>query len=133
MTIFSPSRLPIQTPSPSATQLYSIDCYQRIQKKALANLRWEHLCTAAESSNNYNAIKGYTEWQTVLDGALLSLSWDWLHGFDRNVIPDFRVGLRTNILCIDDRGYDLPIESSEALLEAAIERLDWHHFVTGLH
>ena len=77
--------------------------------------------------------KGFTDWQAVMDGRLLSLSWDWYQSFDCEVSSDLAGGLRTNILCVDDRGYDLSIASSETLLATVIEGLDWHHFVIAQH
>ena len=120
-------------PFPLASQLYSIDCYQRLQIKTLTNLTWEHLCSVVDSADFLQAKKGYTDWQATTDGRLLSLSWDWVQEFDCGVIFNSDGGLRTNILCVDDQGYDLSIASSEALLSKIIERLEWHHFVIGLH
>ena len=99
----------------------------------LPSLSWEHLFSVGNSADSFLAKKGYTDWQARMDGKLLSLSWDWLHRFDCGVIYDFTGGLRTNILCLDDRGYDLSVTSSEALLSEVIERLDWQHFVVSLH
>ena len=120
-------------PFPLASQLYSIDCYQRLQIKTLTNLTWEHLCSVVDSADFLQAKKGYTDWQATVDGRLLSMSWDWVYRFDRELIFDLSCGLRTNILCVDDRGYDLSVATSEALLSKLIEGLDWHLYVMGLH
>jgi hypothetical protein len=120
-------------PLSEASQLYSIDCYQRIRMRNLSNLRWEHVCSVVESADFLQPRKGYTDWQATVDGRLLSMSWDWVYLLDCEVISDMSAGLRTNILCVDDRGYDLSVATSEALLSKVIEGLDWHLYVMGLH
>lgn len=119
--------------SPSAVQLYSIDCYQRIRIDKLQKLTWVHRFSAADNSVACQTKTGFTDWQAIMDGSVFSLSWDWLHRVDCDVRSDFSGGLRTNILCLDDRGYDLSVATSEALLSEVIERLDWQHVVMSLH
>ncbi len=99
----------------------------------LPSLSWEHLFSVGNSADTFLTKKGYTDWQAITDGKLLSLSWDWLHHFESGVCFDFTGGLRTNVLCLDERGYDLSIATSEALLSEVIEGLDWHHFVMRSH
>lgn len=118
---------------PSAVRLYSIDCYQRLRLAKVINLEWIHLCSVADSGNAHQTKTGFTEWQAIMDGNVISLSWDWRHHSNYEVSPDFSGGVRTNILCLDERGYDLSVASSEALLSKVIERLDWQHFVMCLH
>ncbi len=133
--MFNPSimRPPHRSPSQPFAQLYSIDCYQRIPVKKLSHLPWEHLCSGIESRGLVTKKMGYTEWQAALDDCLLSLSWDWRQLHDGAITPDFSSGLRTNMLCIDASGYDLPTHRSETLLSEFIEQLDWVHFVVGSH
>jgi len=121
------------TSLPSASQIYCTDWYLRIRNEKLSKLTWKHLYSVVDSEEPSTAKKGYTDWQATSDGRLLSLSWDWVQEFDCGVIFNSDGGLRTNILCVDDQGYDLSIASSEALLSKIIERLEWHHFVIGLH
>lgn len=133
MIHFSINNLQIRSSYSSTVQLHSIDYYHRLQKEQLTQLRWEHLCSVIESKNAGITIRGYTDWQAIMDGSLLSLSWDWLHHFEYEIQSDFGAGLRTNIHCVDDRGYDLSLSNSEALLSEVIERLNWHQFVVSLH
>ncbi|MFM6993129.1 MAG: DUF4902 domain-containing protein [Rhodoferax sp.] len=127
------NKLSLQLSLSQTLQLHSIDCYQRIGVEALPHLPWEHRCSVVDSADALMTKKGYTDWQATLEGRLFSLSWDWMHRFDCQVSYDCSNGLRTNILCVDGRGYDLSVATSEAMLSRVIEKLNWHQFVTVLH
>ena len=117
----------------SLPQVYSTDYYFRAAVRELASLGLQHGLTTQDTAvlGDVHRLRlpgrraGMTEWEGVCRGCPLSLGWDWAELEDGHIRPLTLVAPRTNIMLIDDRGYDMPDESSAALLWAFIATLAW--------
>jgi Domain of unknown function (DUF4902) len=110
-----------------------MDYYQRISAKRLAQLSWMHLDSYIEGGELRQFRRGSTEWQALSNGAVLSLSWDWRQCDDGAIRADVGMGLCTNIVLLDEKGYDALPGQTEAVFWEMIQGLRWTAFIASLH
>ena len=67
---------------------------------------------------------GLTEWEGQVDGCLVSVAWDWAE-LDDGRLQRLPLPVRSNLMLLDERGYDLPSEASDRLLQRLIAGLPW--------
>jgi hypothetical protein len=114
-------------------QLHSHDHRVRLRAPALFSIVLEHACTMQDLSVLYEKVPshraacsaGVTEWQACLGGRWISLGWDWLRLHDDALVPDDTVGPRSNLMLIDEQGYDLGAEECDAALWQLIRSMPW--------
>lgn len=117
----------------AACQRHSPDGWIRVPPAALAAIVLEHVCTVQDLSllgdeppgEPRAVLAGITEWQSRVDGRLVSLGWDWLRLHDGAVVPDTTVAPRTNLMPLDALGYDIWGAGQAAALWHLISRTDW--------
>jgi hypothetical protein len=131
MPLYAPKAVLVPPPSP---QMHSRDYLVRARLQALTALVFEHLYTeqdvtvledTVDLAGQVNWIAGTTEWFGHVQGAVVSLGWDWVRMHDGAVQALKLVAPRTNIQVIDAQGYDLPFEESGSLLWSVIEGISW--------
>ncbi|WKB51106.1 DUF4902 domain-containing protein [Eleftheria terrae] len=75
-------------------------------------------------------ISGYTEWVSC-DEPLLSLGWDWRldhrSGWPEVAAP----GVRSNLMLVDEQGFDLGSALTIDRLNALLKTLDWQAAVAA--
>jgi len=121
----------------------SADGYVRLTLAAYGAMQLAHLLSGLDvdaqlpSGNGVGAsvasITGYTEWASHSASnsvsharAVLSLGWDWRIATGAGRVYYQRDGeVRSNVMLLDSRLRDLGARATDALLRAAIDRLDW--------
>lgn len=75
---------------------------------------------------------GFTEWSGERGGRIVSLGWDWVRLDDGALIESFDCAIRSNMMMLDAKGYDLGIEQAELLLREHIRAaVDWKKAVAA--
>lgn len=122
--------------APVAAQPYSIDYLVRLRRAELLRLEWEHIETFLTDPRSLDGaclltrpLQGSTEWIARHAGPLLSLAWDWVVTDDMTMTSCATVHPRTNIVMIDDTGYDMDSAATHAELWSAIAQTPWQNRV----
>lgn len=68
---------------------------------------------------------GMTEWTSSTCGHSVTLGWDWVLLRDGGVLRDPTVPPRTNLLLIDERGYDCCGARFDEMLWQVIDAIQW--------
>lgn len=117
---------------------HSKDCYVRVSPAVLLGLPLQHLHTeedpsvladAAAALGSRAAGAGFTEWAGQdAAGRSFSIGWDWAlsngHLCMLGTVPP-----RSNVMLLDEKGYDLPQGESQRRLTALINELPWKRVV----
>lgn len=122
----------------SLPQVYSTDYYFRAAVRELAGLGLQHCLTVQDTAvlDDVHRLRlpgrraGVTEWEGVCQGCPLSLGWDWAELEDGDIRAITLVAPRTNLMLIDEKGYDMADEPCAASLWAFIATLPWQLQVT---
>ncbi len=117
----------------SHPQLHSHDYRVRLRAAALFTIVFEHVSTLqdftvlddAQPAHRSACSAGITEWQGRAAGRLVSLGWDWLRLHDGALVADCTVPVRSNLMLIDARGYDLSLQECDAVLWQFIRAMPW--------
>ena len=117
----------------SLPQLYSSDYYLRLAARELADLGLQHSVSVQDTAVLVDVHRlglagrraGFTEWESLYQGSLLSLGWDWAELEQGDLRAITLVAPRTNIKLIDIKGYDMADECATACLWAFIATLSW--------
>lgn len=103
-------------PSLSVPQC-SVDLYVRVTKDELLGLPLEHHLTEPASACD-GVATGYTEWTAIASGRLVSVACFWRAYADGSVLSTDPMDVSTNLMLIDDMGYDAGHKhTGEVLLE----------------
>lgn len=96
-------------------------------------MKLEHLYTEALDSLGGIPTRwaGLTEWVCRQDGATISLAWDWVRLDDGALVECFDCPVRSNVMILDDKGYDLGPEASAAMLQEKIRATAWQRDVAA--
>ena len=110
-------------------QLHSHDRLVRVRADAMATIVLEHAWTVQdggvlEDEDSDACSAGITEWQGTWQGRVVSLGWDWRRLQDGAILPVECVAPRTNLMLIDDRGYDCHGRRDAALWQL-VRQLRW--------
>lgn len=101
---------------------YSRDHYLRIKARDLH---------AVELSHSYSVLtsvspnRGYTEWTAVVDSCVLSVAWEWTCLDDGCIARERSCPVMSNLMLIEEGGYDLGMRVTEEALFDSVDRLDW--------
>jgi len=113
------------------------DYLVRVPASHLGRIVLEHLLTEQDAqvlelafppARRPRGRAGLTEWEGRIDGCLVSLAWDWLE-LDDGRLQVLPLPVRSNLMLLDERGYDLPREVCEPLLLGLIGRTPWQREV----
>lgn len=101
----------------------------------IEKMKLQHLYTEMLESRACGHVRcmGFTEWTGVQDGHSISLGWDWIRLDDGALVEHFDCPVRTNVMILDDKGYDLGHERSTIILQEKIRALAWQGDVAGAH
>ena len=72
---------------------------------------------------------GYTEWASVCDEAVVSVSWEWLRLHDGCLVIPSPGSIMSNLMLISDQGYDEGMVGTEKALQGWLEGLSWRDTV----
>ena len=110
-------------------QQYSPDGFFRLSAFVLYRTKFSHLYSEPFSfgreASGSPSFRGITEWSCALGCNLLSLSWDWRRVDDGAILFDVASSIRTNVMLTCEKGYDLGVEQTEALLTDFIATIPW--------
>lgn len=109
----------------SLPQKYSRDLYVRMRANEFHQLQLVHLYSEVLVTPPFQPSCGCTEWSGTYRDATISLAWDWVMNSDRALHISRSHGLRTNIMLVCDKGYDLGLEATSAICERFVERIPW--------
>jgi hypothetical protein len=109
--------------------MFSRDYYIRVPHHRLADIVFQHLCTAQDPAvsapHRQLCRAGFTEWIGRCGDLCVSLGWDWGQLEDGSICLLKVVSPRTNLMTIDAKGYDIPGERALDSLWALIESFRW--------
>jgi hypothetical protein len=115
----------------------SPDGYIRLRLASLNTLTFVHLFSESDAgflhelqSQTVPAIAaGFSEWKTMTD-PVISIGWGWfIHEDSERMLlaPD---GVRSNVMLIDARGYDLGSQRTSTLFGTWLSSFEWQSEVT---
>jgi hypothetical protein len=90
----------------------------RIKLSELASRTWTHQDTFTSTFIRADSpatalIAGGTEWSADFNGSNLTAGWDWYQDADSRICLLEKVPPRSNIVLIDEKGYDVPHDESD--------------------
>ncbi len=103
----------------------SHDMYVRLRASDIAAMKLTHLYSEANCNAHSTQPSGTTEWTGLHGRHILSIAWDWI------VLNDgiFRMppnGItRTNVMLVDEYGYDTDVMATDRVCANKIGTLDW--------
>lgn len=109
----------------SFPQKYSRDLYVRMRASELYQLQFVHLYSASLNTPVCPPIYGYTEWKAHHFDATVSLAWDWVLQDDGALLIAGPQQLRSNIMLVSAKGYDLGPEETAADCARVVETIPW--------
>lgn len=112
------------------------DGYIRVSLKRLAMLHFVHVTSACDKillaeliANAIPAhVAGYTEW-TSETTPFVSLGWDWYRDEISRRCLLITNDVRSNIMLLDGRGYDLGMHRTSHFIASWLAALDWQDAV----
>ena len=120
--------------STSLPQKFSRDLYVRLRAHELFQLELVHLYSEVFNAAPSQPISGATEWCGAHGEGRISLGWDWVLKNDGAPIHPSPATLRSNIMLISDKGYDLGPDTTSAVCEQVVGGIPWSTAVmTVLH
>lgn len=115
-------------------QKFSRDLYVRLREHELYQLKLIHLYSEASAPAPWRPICGFTEWSGPYQDVTISMGWDWVLDSDGAPLYSTPQILRSNIMLISDKGYDIGPEMTSALCEKVVHATSWRSAVmTVLH
>lgn len=112
--------------NPQTRSTHSHDHYLRLKRRELEQLVFSHLYSNMTSDP---PPAGYTEWTAEAKGSLLSLSWEWFMLDDGAIAQRSASPVLSNLMLIEDAGYDLGPDATEKALQTSLQRLAWERVV----
>lgn len=108
------------------------DGYVRMRLAELQPIRFEHLFSYRDPAllaellalGMPARLAGFTEWTSVSTPAV-SLAWGWYVASRSRAVLLAPDGVRSNLMLIDARGYDLGPKRTSELLHAWLHSLPW--------
>lgn len=92
------------------------DYYIRLTKIELLKIQLIHLRTEYPLTSDSH-FDGYSEWTTTINDTTCSVACYW-HSRENNVISADPIDILTNLMMLDDKGYDAgTIRTGEVLLD----------------
>lgn len=112
---------------------HSFDGLQRLNYSALCNTKIVHLYSElldTTSDVNSPRNKGFTEWCGTHHGLNVSFSWDWTRLDDGTMSENFDYPLRTNLMLVNDKGYDIGRMETDTVVMGFIKQYPWKEVVS---
>lgn len=116
--------------------MLSHDGYIRLSFVNLASLSFLHIVSALDEELTTElllravpaSVAGYTEWISQTDPCI-TLGWDWYRDAveGRFMLADLDV--RSNIMLVDSRGYDLGMAATASRIAVFLNTLNWESFL----
>ncbi|TKC92667.1 DUF4902 domain-containing protein [Trinickia terrae] len=128
-----PSCASLRSPSP--------DGYVRVREDVLADLQLIHVDSGVDESllwdlraSDVDAVRaGYTEWQRLRrpGAAHISVGWDWYLDRASGVLLVAWNDVRSNIMCVNQRGLDIGMTGTANALIRRLAQLNWRNTVAN--
>jgi hypothetical protein len=113
----------------------SRDGYVRLPEQALAHVQLVHVQSGLDDelleelrAEDVDAVRaGYTEWQRarLAGSAYLSVGWDWYLDRASGALLIAWGDVRSNLMCVDERGADLGMAETAQRLIRRLALLNW--------
>lgn len=98
------------------------DHYVRMSAKSMRGMALEHHFSEVTGTS---PCKGFTEWTTQTENALVTVSWDWVRLSNGTIVQPSPRMVFSNLMLLDDYGFDQGADLTEAALLHIIGRIDW--------
>lgn len=106
--------------------------YVRMKAADIDSAKLTHLYSEVIRKSYGTQPTGITEWTGVFCQSLLSIAWDWILLNDGLYSIHAGSRIRTNILLVDGRGYDVDPDATEKVCVARIAALSWQEYLQAV-
>jgi len=110
-------------------QAFSRDMYIRMTQDQLRTLQLGHLYSDVTPESSDSMRKGISEWSGILCSQVVSMAWDWNLLDDGAVVIPRDAVLSTNIMVLDDAGYDISLAHRDALCLCKVATINWRRYI----
>lgn len=124
-----PMPISMKITSKSLPQKYSRDLYVRLREHELYQLEFIHLCSEVATTAPCQPICGFTEWSGAYNDVTISMGWDWVLKSELFLLYSTPQILRTNIMLVSEKGYDLGSEMTSVICGRVVASMPWHRAV----
>jgi len=102
------------------------DHYVRMPAQSMHGITLKHHFSEV---TGISPCKGFTEWTTQTENALVTVSWDWVRLSNGTIVQPSPRMVFSNVMLLDDYGFDQGADLTEATLLHVIDRIDWRPVV----
>ncbi|MES2951739.1 MAG: DUF4902 domain-containing protein [Pseudomonadota bacterium] len=108
-------------------QTFSRDMYVRLKAADINAVRLTHLYSEVTGKAYGKQPAGITEWTGIHGQGLLSIAWDWIFLNDGLFSVPRDSVIRTNVMLVDGKGYDIDPTATDRACAAKIATLNWQN------